>query len=253
MATRDEVIAATQGRSGSSYRRLSPFSPLARSVIAEIYEDLGRHAYFNGLLFHDDALIGDHEDASPAALAVYRDRWGLPASVDAIRADRSLAARWSRAKTDWLIAFSHELAERTRRWRAPLKTARNLYAQPVLQPGAEHWYAQSLPAFLKAYDWTALMAMPLMEGARDPDRFLDTLMQAARAHPEGLQRTVFELQARDWRTRTPVPARTFTGWIRRLELGGARHIGYYPDDAHADVPVLSELVPAFSVRSQPGR
>lgn len=250
---RDEVIAALPGRAGSSYRRLSPFSPLARTTIAEIYEDLGRHAYFNGLLFHDDGLIGDHEDASPAALAVYRDRWGLPASVEAIRADPALAARWSRAKTDWLVAFSQELAERTRHWRAPLRTARNLYAQPVLDPAAEAWTAQSLPAFLKAYDWTALMAMPLMEGVADADRFLDTLMRAARAHPEGLERTVFELQARDWRTRTAVPARTFTGWIRRLELGGARNIGYYPDDARADVPVLSDLVPAFSVRSLPGR
>ena len=250
---RNERVGASAGRSGSSYRRLSPFSPLARRTIGEIYEDLGRHAHFNGLLFHDDGLLGDHEDMNPHALAVYRDRWGLPDSIDAIRADAALSARFSRAKTDWLIAFTAELTERTRQWRAPLKTARNLYAQPVLQPASEIWYAQALPAFLAAYDWTALMAMPLMEGATDPDRFLDALMRAVSAQPQGLQRTVFELQARDWRTRTPVPPRTFIGWIRRLELGGALHIGYYPDDMHADVPRLSELVPAFSVRSLPVR
>ncbi len=248
---RDAIVRAADGREGSSYRRLSPFSPAARAAIGEIYEDLGRHAHFGGLLFHDDALLGDHEDASPDAIAVYRDRWGLPGSIDAIRADPAAAARWSALKTDWLVAFSLELAARAGTWRAPLKTARNLYARPVLEPAAQAWTAQSLPAFLAAYDHVALMAMPLMEGARDPDRFLDDLVAAVSAQPQGRARTLFELQARDWRTGAPVPPGTLARWIRRLELSGMHHIGYYPDDARADVPALGSLVPAFSVRSLP--
>jgi len=246
-----ELVQAVDGRTGSAYRRLSPFSPLARAAIGDIYEDLGRHAYFGGLLFHDDGVLGDHEDASPQALAVYRDAWGLPGSVEAIRADPALAERWSRYKTDWLIAFTHELVARTRTWRAPLKTARNLYARPVLEPSSQAWFAQSLPAFLAAYDHTALMAMPLMEGAPDPDRFIADLVHAVRAQPEGLERTVFELQARDWRTGAAVAGDSLARWIRRLELAGARGIGYYPDDARADVPAIRELFPAFSVRSLP--
>lgn len=248
---RDEVVAAAAGRAGSSYRRLSPFSPLARATIAEIYEDLGRHATFGGLLFHDDGLLGDHEDASPAALAVYGRRWGLPDSVEAIRADPVAAARWGRLKEDWLVDFSLELAERTRAWRAPLKTARNLYARPVLDPVAREWFAQSLPTFLKAYDYTALMAMPLMESAPDAERFLADLVRTVQTYPEGAARTVFELQTRDWRSGRPVAPRTLAGWIRRLELSGIRHIGYYPDDARAGTPALDALVPAFSVRSLP--
>ena len=33
---------------------------------------MARSAPIDGILFHDDALLGDFEDASPAALAAYR-------------------------------------------------------------------------------------------------------------------------------------------------------------------------------------
>jgi biofilm PGA synthesis lipoprotein PgaB len=248
---RDDVVQAAHGKSGSTYRRLSPFSPRARAAIASIYADLGRHARFGGLLFHDDALIGDHEDDSPWARAVYRDRWGLPESVDAIRAEPRAAAEWSRRKTEWLVDFTRELAAAAETFNAPLKTARNLYAAPAVEPAAQAWYAQSLPAFLQAYDFTALMAMPYLEASRSPRRFFESLVAAVSAQPQGLARTVFELQARDWRSKRPVPDGELTGWIRLLELAGARNIGYYPDDPHADAPKLRRLVPAFSVRAVP--
>lgn len=248
---RDDLVQAAHAMAGTTYRRLSPFSARARAAIASIYADLGRHARFSGLLFHDDALIGDHEDDSPWARAVYRDRWGLPGSVDAIRAEPQAAAEWSRRKLAWLVDFTRELAAAAETFNAPLKTARNLYAAPVVDPAAQDWYAQSLPAFLQAYDFTALMAMPYLERAKSPRRFLESLVGAVAAQPQGLSRTVFELQARDWRSERPVPDRELTGWIRMLELAGARNIGYYPDDQHADTPTLRRLVPAFSVRAVP--
>lgn len=248
---RDDLVQAAHAMAGTTYRRLSPFSARARAAIASIYADLGRHARFSGLLFHDDALIGDHEDDSPWARAVYRDRWGLPGSVDAIRAEPQAAAEWSRRKLAWLVDFTRELAAAAETFNAPLKTARNLYAAPVVDPAAQDWYAQSLPAFLQAYDFTALMAMPYLERAKSPRRFLESLVGAVAAQPQGLSRTVFELQARDWRSERRVPDRELTGWIRMLELAGARNIGYYPDDQHADTPTLRRLVPAFSVRAVP--
>ncbi len=248
---RDDVVQAAADRAGSAYRRLSPFSQRARAAITGIYEDLGRHAHFSGLLFHDDGLLGDHEDASRAALDVYRGQWGLPDSIDAIRADARASAEWSRRKTAWLIDFTRELAAATATFRAPLKTARNLYAAPVLDPAAQQWFAQSLPEFLRAYDFTALMAMPHLEGAQRPAQFLQSLVRSVDAQPQGLDRTVFELQARDWRKGAPMRSGELADWVRQLELAGARNIGYYPDDLRADVPVLRRIVPAFSVRSLP--
>ncbi len=44
-----------------------------------------------------------------------------------------------------------------------VKTARNIFALPLLEPESEAWFAQNLDDFLAAYDWTVPMAMPLME------------------------------------------------------------------------------------------
>ncbi len=230
------------------YRRLSPFSADAQRVIGEIYEDLARHASFDGLLFHDDAVLDDFEDASPAALQTYRE-WGLPASIEAIRSDPQLLRRWTELKTSALIDFTGELMERVRDYQGAIKTARNLYARPVLEPAAQAWFAQSLPDFLAAYDYTAVMAMPLMEGAAKPDAWLDALVRKVSAEPGALKKTVFELQSMDWNTRERVPTRTLAGQMNRLQRLGAINFGYYPDDFHADHPGLAGIKPAISLQS----
>ena len=148
------------------YRRLSPFDPVARQRIGDLYEDLARHAFFDGILFHDDAMLGDFEDAGPAALAAYQ-KAGLPGSIAALRADPETMQRWTRYKSRHLVDFTAELAERARAVRGPrIKTARNLYAEPLLNPASEAWFAQNPDDFLDAYDWTAPMAMPYMEKCR---------------------------------------------------------------------------------------
>ncbi len=244
-----KVVMGAAGGQGT--HRLSPFSPEVRRVIGEIYEDLGAAGIFDGIAFHDDAILGDREDASPEALAVYARDWGLPASVEAIRGDPALSARWAREKTAYLVRFTEELRQRTERTRKPLRTSRSILAGPVLDPAAEAWTAQSFPAFLAAYDETAVMAMPFLENARDPDAFMERLLRTVSARPGALERTVFELQARDWRSGGDVSGKQLARWMRRLEVGGARNLAYYPDDFVRDRPRLEEIVPAFSLRSRP--
>ena len=230
------------------YHRLTPFDPAVRALVGDIYEDLGSHAFFEGLLFHDDAMLADDEDASPAALATY-ERWGLPRDVAAIRADPALTARWTTAKTRYLIDFTHELAARVGAWRPALETARNLYARPLLEPQAEQWFAQNYEASLAAYDYVALMAMPRMEGEADAQAWLARLAKRAADTPRGLDGTVFELQARDWRTGEPVPDAELTRQWTLLQRAGVRHLGYYPDDFLNDQPSLDTVRRALSVRT----
>ena len=230
------------------YHRLTPFDPAVRALVGDIYEDLGSHAFFEGLLFHDDAMLADDEDASPAALATYA-RWGLPRDVAAIRADPALTARWTTAKTRYLIDFTHELAARVGAWRPALETARNLYARPLLEPRAEQWFAQNYEASLAAYDYVALMAMPRMEGEADAQAWLARLAKRAADTPRGLDGTVFELQARDWRTGEPVPDAELTRQWTLLQRAGVRHLGYYPDDFLNDQPSLDTVRRALSVRT----
>lgn len=257
-ATEDLVLSTADNGAAApaadAYRRLSPFSERARAWIGEIYEDLARHAPFSGLLFHDDAFLSDYEDANPAALAAYRAA-GLPGDVAAIRRDPAAMARWTALKTRTLIDLTLELRQRAERWRAPLKTARNIYARPVLDPAAEAWFAQSLPSFLAAYDRTAIMAMPLMENAPDADAFFRQLVARVKAEPQGVTKSVFELQAVDWRQQPPkpVPAVTLRNQLRLLQRLGMRHMGWYPDDFIQGRPTAGVMMDAISSRSFPFR
>jgi poly-beta-1,6-N-acetyl-D-glucosamine N-deacetylase len=239
-------------QSAGRYHRLTPFSDEVRATVGEIYEDLARHARIDGLLFHDDATLDDFEDSSPEALRAYAE-WGLPTSVEAIRADPLLFDRWTRRKTEALIDLTAELVQRARRYQGTIKTARNLYARTVLEPHSEAWFAQTLPQFLSAYDYTAVMAMPWMEGAARPEAWLDTLARTVAAHPDGLQKTVFELQSVDWNTGKPVPAPRLAEQLRRLQRLGAVNIGYYPDDFISDHPAFSKVKPALSLQTFPRR
>jgi len=245
------VQSADPGASASGrYRRLTPFNTEVREVVGEIYEDLARNARIDGLLFHDDATLDDFEDVSDGGRQALAD-WGLPLSIEALRADPALMQKWTERKTEALIAFTHELSARVGRYQGTIKTARNLYALPVMEPETRVHFAQSLPAFLAAYDYTAVMAMPLMEGAANPDAWLDSLVREVRAQPGALAKTVFELQSMDWRTRTPVPVGTLVAQLRRLQQLGAVNIGYYPDDFIADRPALAAIKPALSVQTFP--
>ncbi|TCP12447.1 biofilm PGA synthesis lipoprotein PgaB [Crenobacter luteus] len=254
-AARDVVVTrphAATGHVAMGYPRLSPFSPRARRVIREIFDDLGRAAPFEGLLFHDDVTLSDYEDASPAALATYR-RWGLPDDIEALRGDDDLLGRWTILKINALDAFARELADVVRISHPALKTARNLYAQVVLNPRAETWYAQSLDNSLANYDYTAIMAMPYMENAEDPARFMQDLFERVAEHPGALDKTVFELQATDWRHGRAVPNAELAETIRTLYRRGARHVGYYPDDPFKGHPDPATLRDAFATMSPTGQ
>jgi biofilm PGA synthesis lipoprotein PgaB len=241
----------------TQYRRLSPFSATARSKILELYADLGEHASFEGVLFHDDALLGDAEDASPAALAAYRAA-GFPPSMATIRADPELERRWTQFKTETMIRFTLELADRLRQYRSPLATVRNIYARPVLDAASVDWFAQDYDRFLAAYDMVAIEAMPLMEGV-PPDQatdWLGRLVAAAKARPRGLKHTLFELQTVDWNKKENaeernLPSKTIAAQMRFLERRGALNFGYYPDDFLRDHPKSALIHPVMSLQSHP--
>jgi poly-beta-1,6-N-acetyl-D-glucosamine N-deacetylase len=244
---------APASASQNRYLRLSPFDPVARKAITEIYEDLGKHALFAGVLFHDDATLSDYEDASPAALAVYRDQWKLRGSLQDIRNDPQARRIWTTQKTAYLNAFTLHLADTLRNYQPALQTARNIYAQPVLNPESEDWFAQTLPSFLATYDYTAIMAMPYMEGASDPTAWLDQLIGKVKQTPGALRTTVFELQSRDWRTGNPIPSKVLAAQLQQLHSAGARNLGYYPDDFHSDQPEENIIKPEISIETHPIR
>jgi biofilm PGA synthesis lipoprotein PgaB len=237
------------------YIRLSPYDPNVRRMIGEIYEDLARMSSVNGILFHDDAIMSDFEDAGPDALKVYAAN-GLPGSIAALRADPAVMQRWTRFKSRYLIDFTKELTAKVRAIRGPqLDTARNIFAEPILNPESEAWYAQNLDDFLGTYDWTAPMAMPLMEkqSYEDSEAWLEKLVATVKARPGALDRTVFELQARDWtkQEQADIEGEQLAEWMRVLQRQGVTSFGYYPDNFLDNLPDLKSVRPALSNKWNP--
>lgn len=246
-AAGDTVLTQPSDASGHlsmGYPRLSPFSPRARAAITDIYRDLARSASFEGVIFHDDVTLSDYEDASPQALDTYKS-WGLPGDLHAIRNSDDLLGRWTILKINALDNFTTELANVLREESPQLKTARNLYAQVALNPRAEVWYSQSLDNSLANYDFTAIMAMPYMEKAKDPAAFMQTLVEKVKEKPGAMKRVVFELQATDWRSNKPVPSQEMADTIRQLYQSGVMHVGYYPENPQTDHPDPAVIKPAL--------
>lgn len=232
-------------------QRLSPFYPEVRELIGDIYEDLAKFARIDGILFHDDAYLTDREDGSPAALAYYHRVWGLPGTLDEIRRSPEPLAAWSARKTQFLLDFTDELSARVRQYRPDIKTARNLYAEVILNPGAEGRFAQSLPAFLQHYDYAAVMAMPYLEGAAKPRQWLAALADRVAASPGAPARTLFELQSRDWRSKAPLSGDELAEDMSLLRRKGITSFGYYPDDFVNGHPAVDAIKPQLSLRANP--
>ncbi|HSM94362.1 MAG TPA: poly-beta-1,6-N-acetyl-D-glucosamine N-deacetylase PgaB [Anaeromyxobacteraceae bacterium] len=247
-AARDRVVTLSGEKGGHlsmGYIRLSPFAPRARKAIREIFEDLARAAPFEGLLFHDDVTLSDFEDASPWGLAAYKS-WGLPPSIEEIRKSDDLLGRWTILKINALDDFAMELADVVRDLQPALKVARNLYARVALNPKAEVWYSQALENSLVRYDFTAIMAMPYMEKAPDPDAFYRELVQAVNQRPGAMKKVVFELQSVDWRENNrPISSAHLADTIRALYGMGVQHVGYYPDEPQDDHPDAAVLRTVF--------
>lgn len=218
------------------YIRLSPFSAPARRVIEGIYQDLGKSATFDGIIFHDDVTLSDYEDASPEALQAYA-KAGFSKDLESIRKDDKSLQKWTAFKTDYLDNFALQLAAEVRQYQPALLTARNMYAQVVLNPYAETWYSQSLQKSLNRYDFTAIMAMPYMEQATDKKQFYADIVKRLKQYPNGLNKAVVELQAVDWRKdSTPISSVELSDTIKSLYQQGVMHVGYYPDDPIKGLP-----------------
>lgn len=233
------------------YTRLSPFNDDAVQFIGDLYEDLAKHADFAGILFHDDAFLTEFEDASAAALETYK-AWGLPDSIEAIRSDPAKLATWTQKKTDALISLTQKLVDRARLYRPSLKTARNIFARVIQDPAAEERFAQSLPSFLANYDYTAIMAMPFLDGAEEPpDVWLKELVKKTLAHADASAKTVFELQTKNWEQDTPLRSDFIAKQMRLLKEVGVVSFGYYPDDFIDDKPEIGEIRPQISLSTFP--
>lgn len=129
---------------------------------------------------------------------------------------------------------TRDIAKRVAVWRSPLFTARSFEFQGVLN--AAEMFDQSM----REYDYTAMTAKEDKLGA---------LVKEVSRHPEGLRRTVFELESVD-RTRSGshIPSEDLRNQMRMLVLSGAKNFGFNPDHFLTDNPAAAVITPAFSLK-----
>lgn len=234
--------------------RLTPFDPQARRFVSEIYEDLATHAHFDGLHFHDDGRLNQLEDASAAARVAYHEKFGEELGSTLAGLPPDTAQRWSDFKTQALLSLSDELAGIVRQYHPGLKTSRNLFAPALLDPAGPGYLAQDFDSYLIHYDYTAVMAMPFLEGAGDDRQarnFYRQLVRQVSLRPGAMQRTIFQLQTVDWRDKQRLDSVTIKQTLRWLQSMGVANLAYYPDDFIGNHPELSELRQGISLARYP--
>jgi biofilm PGA synthesis lipoprotein PgaB len=123
----------------------------------------------------------------------------------------------------------------------------------VLQPESEYWFAQSYPEFLRAYDYSVVMAMPGLENISDKeaDAWLRKLAGKVVAIPGALGKTIFELQAKDWRDGKFVDTSILGKQMHIINSAGIFNFGYYPDNFLNNQPALNRLRPFISLETFP--
>lgn len=246
-----QVVSAQPLADKNAYKRLSPFSAEARQIIKETYSDLGAYAKFSGVLFHDDAVFSEAEDDSQFARDAYQNSFKHAGNITEINRNPAEADRLMIFKSQYLTNFTKELTNELKRYQPELKTARNLYAPAILNAQSERWLSQNYQNFLLSYDYTAVMAMPLMENAENSTEWLKSLVEKAKMSKNGLEKTVFELQARDWNAKRAIDTKVLQLQMQTLANAGARHVGYYPDDFLNNQPEKEVIRPYISSRNFP--
>lgn len=236
----------------SAYQRLSLFDPLARQRILDLYSDLAAHANFQGVLFHDDAIIDTDEDFHPQAVQWFSQRGVQLNNYAQWKDDAIQRKRFTYLKVQALDAFTQNLAEAVKVYRPEIRTARNFYAETALNPQSVDWFAQSMETALLKYDYVALMAMPWMEEAEDPEQWTKNLIKKLEyLSPAQKNRFVVELQARDWRTGEAINNRNFSQQVKLWSREGYLNFAWYPDDFHANIPDFDTVFKALSLQDYP--
>lgn len=245
-----DFVVSDDGSQGIGYKRLSPFSAKSRKFIQEIYEDLARYNYFDGILIHDDATLSDQEDASPDALRYYSKNWGMPGDISAIKQDPALNSQWVAKKTAFLTQFSLDLRDLASKYRKPILLARNYYAEPVLNAESEARFSQNIHDGIAHFDWVVIMAMPYLEKSPNPQEWLNSLVSHVQSIPGSKDKVLYELQSKDWNTNQPIKNEELVSWMQKLRADGVSNFGYYPDDPYKNQPDINLIRRQLSLKTE---
>ncbi len=234
-----------------AYTRLSIFQEKSQEIMLSLYASLAKYTKFSGILYHDDGFLSDFEDVGAEALAYYKEKGLEFSSVANLVQNKQLAPQWQKIKTKALIEFTNKLTQQVHYYQPTAKTARNIYAQVIINPASEQWFAQNLADFVNNYDTTAIMSMPYMEKAKTPSNWLENLANIINQSKLAKEKIVFELQTVDWNKKQKISTQELKQQFQILQQLDIMNYGYYPDDFIHNHPDLEAIYPEMSLADFP--
>jgi len=234
----------------SLQKRYSPFHPDVVAWVTRLYRDLAGHVRCDGIVFAEDAYLTDSEDYNEAAQKAYAARLGTPTpGTDKLSPAQEQA--WVRIKTETLNRLTVRLGRNVKRYRPRCRLARTVFAPLLHYPESERWFAQNYEDAVDLYDYVLLMAYAEMEDIRRPDAWLAKLVDLADTKDNGLEKTIFKLQAVDWEKNKPIKASHLRSRLRLLAHDGALHFAYGPDAPLDNTPAVDSMKEALAVPTRP--
>lgn len=233
-------------QSAHGYKRLTPFDRDNLKIISEIFQDFAKKYPVDGIIYHDDITLNDHEDYHEEAIKMYK-QWGYSEKY-VLEPTQPDQAQFAAKKVQYLDQIAYGITQTIKCYQPQIKTAKNTYAPITLDDQSFMWLAQSVASTLQYYDFNAIMAMPYMEKAKDHQQFYQQLIQAAKRNDPKLTRTIFELQAVDWEKNQPINPQEIYSTIEFLRRQGVQHLGYYPDNYISQTPNANIIKNAFQIK-----
>jgi len=235
----------------SWYKRLSPFSLQVKEILTKLYEDLAINAYVDGIVFQDDGYLNENEDFHPAAVEEYKKITGKVEIIAPHELSFKQRKAWTELKIQVLNELSEHLMSVVERYRPEIQSARTLYAPVMMNQSERKKFGQSYQESLEIYDHVVIMAYPYLEEIKKPTKWFKELVALAKQRTNGIDKTVFKVQAYDWSKERWVKSRKLNKWFTALVSSGARHIAYYPDDYHLNNPRANIIRDMISVEDFP--
>ena len=155
------------------------------------------------------------------------------------------------ADEDALLALTKKLHDVVFEYKPTATFSRTLYVSSSSDKASVESFDRSYAKYLAAYDSTVLICCPEEEGVWFREKWLKSVVDKAKANPQNLPKTIFNIQAYDWKHGKWIEPETLASWIRVVIAQGAYSTGYFPDNFQDSKPELKKLKPIISYADFP--
>jgi len=230
------------------YMRASPFCDDFVAYLRDLYADLASYP-IDGILLQDDLYLGEWEDFSEWARSAFRKEYRLELTPSLLKM-QNWKRKWINWKAERLMQIARILERTVEERRPEVIFSIDVYSDVLLYDDASSWLAQDKNLLANSDFFMVIMAYPFLEGADDPEGWVETVARKATA-AFGKGRTLIKIQSYDWEKESWIPSEVLSSIVEAAYEGGAVNVGYYPEDPLSGLPDARTVRDLFLVSKMP--